>query len=686
MTSYSNNNFQRSMFGINSVSADSVNTSNLVCDTITINLAGTAPTMDLSDDSDNIATTAFVQGSSATLQSSYDNSINPEIILNVSQGAINIKGDSSTLNIFELENDVGSVTTTIGKNGDIGCNNVNANRVYTDFETPIDTNELTCKNYVDNAVNNILDLDNTWNGENDFSLLPTSSIVPTTNNQLTNKEFVDNAVLNILGSNNTWESTNEFSLIPTCSIVPSLSNELTNKAFVDNAVLNILDLDNTWNGENDFSLLPTSSIVPTTNNQLTNKAFVDNAVLNILDLDNTWTGENNFINSGGINIGSNSSNYVNLNGSGTIISLGYLAGNGKSNCISLGRFAGDENTGGNNICVGNYTSRQGLNIGSINIGSYAGLHETNNTEENRFSINIGHNSAREPKSYSIVLNASGSIFNPQVQSAFYVNPMREVVPSTYMLMAYDTANKEVVHSNALDLVCNSLTTNTIQASSSGSNISLYDNTTTGNITIATAQTTGDIMIGKTPLIYQSSETNINGGFINLLAEQEIILFTQYLGGVGGGTSTKLSLLTGKIKCESKYIELQNNMRMINTQCIPAAYLVNDAGGGVHSKWAIFTTINDFSDFYNSSPGAITKGARRTVNINNIDDYYLIRPGYELIVYQDTNQTGTIRLSYYNNTNYWQAIRPDAGNTSSSCALFYQFVNDNTNQRLQVDAP
>ena len=644
MTSYTNNNFQRSMFGINSVSADSVDTTNLVCDTITINLAGTAPTMDLSDDSDNIATTAFVQASSATLQSSYDNSINPEITLNVSQGAINIKGDSSTLNIFELQDEAGSVTTTIGKNGDIGCNNVNANRVYTDFETPILSNELTSKGYVDDVINDILDLDNTWNGENDFTLNPTCSIVPTTNNQLTNKAYVDDVINDILGSNNTWEGTNEFSLIPTCSIVPTLSNELTNKAYVDD----VLD--------------------------------------DILNLDNTWTGENNFTNAGGINIGSNQSNYVNLNGSGTIISLGYLAGNGKSNCISLGRFSGDENTGGNNICVGNYTSRQGLNIGSINIGSYAGLHETNNTEENRFSINIGHNSAREPKSYSIVFNATGSIFNPQVQSAFYVNPMREVVPSTYMLMAYDTVNKEVVHSNALDAICNSLTTNTIQASSSGSNISLYDNVTTGDITIATAQTTGDIMIGKTPLIYQSSETNINGGFINLLAEQEIILFTQYLGGVGGGTSTKLSLLTGKIKCESKYIELQNNMRMINTQCIPGAYLVNDAGGGVHSKWAIFTTINDFADFYNASPGAITKGARRTVNINNIDDYYLIRPGYELIVYQDTNQTGTIRLSYYNNTNYWQAIQPTAGNTSSSCGLYYQFVNDNTNQRLQVDAP
>jgi hypothetical protein len=686
MTSYSNNNFQRSMFGINSVSADSVDTTNLVCDTITINLAGTAPTMDLSDDSNNIATTAFVQGSSATLQSSYDNSINPEIILNVSQGAINIKGDSSTLNIFELEDNTGSVTTTIGKNGDIGCNNVNANRVYTDFETPILSNELTSKGYVDDAVLDILDTNNTWTGTNDFTLNPTCSIVPSLSNELTNKAYVDDVINDILGSNNTWEGTNEFSLIPTCSIVPSLSNELTNKAYVDDVINDILGSNNTWEGTNEFSLIPTCSIVPSLSNELTNKAYVDDVMNDILDSNNVWTGENDFTNAGGINVGANSSNYVNLNGSGTILSLGYLCGNNKANCISIGRFSGDQNTGGNNVCIGNYTSRQGSNIGSINIGSYAGLHETNNEEENRFSINIGHNSAREPKSYSIVFNATGSIFNPQVQSAFYVNPMREVVPSTYMLMAYDTVNKEVVHSNALDAICNSLTTNTIQASSSGSNVSLYDNVTTGDITLATAQTTGDIMIGKTPLIYQSSETNINGGFINLLAEQEIILFTQYLGGVGGGTSTKLSLLTGKIKCESKYIELQNNMRMINTQCIPGAYLVNDAGGGVHAQWPIYTTINDFTDFYNASPGAITKGARRTVNINNIDDYYLIRPGYELIVYQDANQTGTIRLSYYNNTNYWQAIRPDAGNTSSSCGLYYQFVNDNTNQRVQVDAP
>jgi hypothetical protein len=143
--------------------------------------------------------------------------------------------------------------------------------------------------------------------------------------------------------------------------------------------------------------------VPTANNELTNKLYVDDVINDILDSNNVWTGTNDFTNAGGINVGANSSNYVNLKGSGTITQFRIFVATNKANCISIGRFSGDENTGGNNICLAITLVVKALNIGSINIGSYAGLHETNNTEENRFSINIGHNSAREPKSILLCL-------------------------------------------------------------------------------------------------------------------------------------------------------------------------------------------------------------------------------------------------------------------------------------------
>jgi hypothetical protein len=330
MSSYNNNNFSRSMFGINSVLADNVDTTNLVCDTITINTSGIAPTMPLDDDSNNLATTAFVKGNSDTLQSSYDNSINPEIILNNIQGAINIKGDSSTLNIFELQDESGNLTCSIGKNGDIGCNNVNANRLYTDFETPINTNELTSKNYVDNAVLNILDTNNTWTGSNDFTLLPTSSQVPINAAELVNKLYVDDVINDILDSNNTWTGSNDFTLLPTSSQVPINAAELTNKAYVDDVINDILDSNNTWTGSNDFTLNPTCGVVPTANNELTNKLYVDDVINDILDSNNVWTGTNDFTNAAGINVGANSSNYINLKGTGTTLSLGYLCGNNKA--------------------------------------------------------------------------------------------------------------------------------------------------------------------------------------------------------------------------------------------------------------------------------------------------------------------------------------------------------------------
>ena len=55
-----NYGFEPTLSGLNSIDADSSTSNNIVCDTLTVNLSGTAPTMSSLDNSTNIATTAFV--------------------------------------------------------------------------------------------------------------------------------------------------------------------------------------------------------------------------------------------------------------------------------------------------------------------------------------------------------------------------------------------------------------------------------------------------------------------------------------------------------------------------------------------------------------------------------------------------------------------------------------------------
>lgn len=58
----SNYGFQPTLDGLNNIDSDSTTTTNIICDTITINTSGTAPTMAPGDNTTHIATTAFVNG------------------------------------------------------------------------------------------------------------------------------------------------------------------------------------------------------------------------------------------------------------------------------------------------------------------------------------------------------------------------------------------------------------------------------------------------------------------------------------------------------------------------------------------------------------------------------------------------------------------------------------------------
>lgn len=66
-----NYGFEPTLDGLNSIDADSSTSNNIVCDTLTVNISGTAPTMSSLDNSTNIATTAFVTSAVSTAGGSY---------------------------------------------------------------------------------------------------------------------------------------------------------------------------------------------------------------------------------------------------------------------------------------------------------------------------------------------------------------------------------------------------------------------------------------------------------------------------------------------------------------------------------------------------------------------------------------------------------------------------------------
>ena len=67
----------------------------------------------------------------------------------------------------------------------------------------------------DTGANASLATNNAWTGTNSFSILPTSTVVPTTNDQFSNKKYVDDHISSgggtqLLSATNTWTGSNTF--------------------------------------------------------------------------------------------------------------------------------------------------------------------------------------------------------------------------------------------------------------------------------------------------------------------------------------------------------------------------------------------------------------------------------------------------------------------------------------------
>jgi len=115
------------------------------------------------------------------------------------------------------------------------------------------------------------------------------------------------------------------------------------------------------------------------------------------------------------------------------------------------------------------------------------------------------------------------------------------------------------------------------------------------------------------------------------------------------------------------------------------YMYNFAGFGIET-YPIYKSIPSYTNFFNSSSTSGTIpvangvgggggfGQYQSLNPSNIDDEYLVHPGYGIIVYTNDNYTG-ILINYENTTNQinWVSAMAGSNNEGQSIKVYYKGV-------------
>jgi hypothetical protein len=86
---------------------------------------------------------------------------------------------------------------------------------------------------------------------------------------------------------------------------------------------------------------------------------------------------------------------------------------------------------------------------------------------------------------------------------------------------------------------------------------------------------------------------------------------------------------------------------------PAAYVSNGGGG----SYPIFGSIPDFS----------------TLFCDNIDDLYIVLPGYKLVIYLENNYTNVSAAMDNTTSAVIKYYTPNVANNASSCRLYYNDI-------------
>lgn len=486
-------------------------------------------------------------------------------------------------------------------------------------------------------------------------------------------------------------------------LIDSTGLELVIKG--DSAVPNCLEI---WD-ENDAvniqfgrdglittALLPSCTIVPTTNDQLVNKLYADGLVDDLLPLDNTWTGINTY-NKGivmtNVLIGDGIESPAGTRVQNVNIGFGLGTVSQSSFNVIIGENSGLTQTFNGNVCIGsdcgksqggvavaigNNSAFESQGLSSIAIGNNCGYKQgtdciaigqragNQTSGQGNGSMCLGYYAGNSGAfANSIVMNASTSTLIKSVASGFYVSPLRSVIPATsnYKLMVYDFDTNEIVAHNDLDIEVTDITadnviTNTIKSTAIDSTVSLYDTTTTGNVSLFGGLTSGVINMGNSATsdinmtcFSLNSTHNINATYNmtvgNYLFSNQIRsdsvnteghLFPNinnakiYLGENCTGQYIEIggAAHLSKTRVNSLYLEIVNTLQVGVIQnsnaTLPGTIYNNITTGTIYCGSALTTggiTLGGSSmtgDIFCSTKGNITLGnADESANINLVGD-------------------------------------------------------------------
>lgn len=122
--------------------------------------------------------------------------------------------------------------------------------------SPSANNHLVPKNYVDASVGSVYSSDGVYTGTNSYTMYcPTTSITPVNDFDLVNKQYIDLTIIGSSSRSNTWTSSNTFDTALRTSVSAIANTDVVNKAYADANLSNasLLSGTNTFSGVNTFN-------------------------------------------------------------------------------------------------------------------------------------------------------------------------------------------------------------------------------------------------------------------------------------------------------------------------------------------------------------------------------------------------------------------------------------------------
>ena len=317
----SNYGFEPTLDGLNTINSDSSTITDIICDTIQINVSGTAPTMAPLNNSTNIATTAFV----TTATSGFMDLIS----IQTAPGAKTFSNANTVISGNLITNNIVSTSATTDINigvalttGDIKLGNSGvATNVALNWGGSSNSGQLLFQGGSFNLASTGVFTASSGSGNNadlfigqgggTLNLATLSARTGTIN---INTGSTSTATVNISSGTNanapiiigssgsttqtaTHNGISTFTKIPSCAVAPTSANHLCNYTYVNSVSASPLGGANVWTGTNAFNTnLPTSTLTPSTGTELTTKTYVDSAITSgsILGTANAFTNTNTF--------------------------------------------------------------------------------------------------------------------------------------------------------------------------------------------------------------------------------------------------------------------------------------------------------------------------------------------------------------------------------------------------------